>query len=111
MECLESVPCDLCGFPAMVVFHRGFERGRRVLKPALFESDDGVYLFLDCPIHGRRAQAVTPACNAHLGKRRTIDEHTTRNLTGSSDDTDISAVSLEGPVEQQRERVAPRQPK
>jgi hypothetical protein len=73
MQCPETVPCNLCGFPAQVVCYSRLERGRRVLKPVLVESDDGQYLFIDCPVHGRRAQPVVSAARLETNIMPTDD--------------------------------------
>lgn len=115
MQCPETVPCDICRFPALVVFNRGFQRGRRVLRPALVESDDGLYMFVDCPVHGRRAQAIAPACDAHLGKSLYREVHKTRTTGGRIVTSDTQLASQDewhhGSTEQLDQWSAPRRPK
>jgi hypothetical protein len=112
MECPESVPCDLCGYPTLVVFNRGFDkRGRRILKPALVESEDGLYLFVECPVHGRRAQAIAPSCDACLGKGLYREVEKTRSTDGRAVESDKTPATRDEWHPTEHEWSAPRRPK
>jgi hypothetical protein len=51
--------CALCGSEVTVVMHFGVDLyGTYVLKPALVQTEAGVFVLVECPCHGRIAKRV-----------------------------------------------------
>jgi hypothetical protein len=69
MEFADTLLCELCGTEATVVTHHGFDRsGHPIIRPALLETRDGLYVFLDCMVHGRIAQCISAPGDTCLGR-------------------------------------------
>src|SRR4051812_32273339 len=69
MECPSSLMCERCGCEAGIVMYHGHDaNGRMVLRPATLNTPEGLYVFMECPIHGCTAQCIAPPCDAHLGQ-------------------------------------------
>jgi hypothetical protein len=55
---------------AQVVMNHGFDRrGKPVLRPALVETEEGLYVFIDCMVHGRIAQCIACTSDTDSAKR------------------------------------------
>jgi hypothetical protein len=123
MECPATLLCDRCGLEAQVVMNRGFDRrGMPVLRPALVETEEGLFVFIDCMVHGRIAQCIACHADAHTAKRelRDIPDPDELSSTSSSGQKTIaqpgagrSSMQDCSVVESrnQRDATVPRKPK
>jgi hypothetical protein len=67
MENPDTLLCELCGCEARVVKAEGLNRaGEIVTGPKTIQTADGLFIFLDCVVHGRVKQCIASPSEAEI---------------------------------------------
>jgi hypothetical protein len=82
MDGPDTLICELCGSEALVVKTSGLNRaGEIVVGAQTVRTPKGLFVILDCPIHGRVMQCIAASCDGPMESESFRQFHRRPQLT------------------------------